>query len=38
MDRLFTKGFTQNFKERYHHKGKESPRSNPENCISEEAP
>ena len=32
-----TKGFTQNFKERYHHKRKRSQGSNPKNYLPEEA-
>ena len=38
IDRLLTKSFTQSFKERYHHKGKESQVSNLKSCLSEEAP
>ena len=38
IDPLLTKGFTQNFKERYHDKRKESHRLNLKNCILEEAP
>ena len=38
-DRLLTKGFTEIFKERYHHKkNKEIQGSFPENCLPEEAP
>ena len=33
----FTKDFTQNFKERYHHKRKESQALNPKNGLPEEA-
>ena len=38
IDCLLTKGFIQNFKERYHHKRKESQGSNLKNCLPEEAP
>ena len=38
IDRLLTKDFSQNFKERYHHKRKESQGSNPKNYLPEEAP
>ena len=38
IDCLLTKVFTQNFKERYHHKREESQRSNLKNCLPEEAP
>ena len=38
IDRLLTKSFTQNFKERYHHKRKESQVSNLKNCLPEEVP
>ena len=37
-DCLLTKGFTQNFKERYYHKRGESQGSNLENCLPKEAP
>ena len=38
IDCLLTKGFTQIFKERYHHKRKESQGSNTRNFFPEEAP
>ena len=38
IDRLLTKSFTQNFKERYHHKRKENQVSNMKNFLPEEAP
>ena len=38
IDRLLTKSFTQTFKERYHHKRKESQVSNLKNFLPEEAP
>ena len=37
IDRLLTKGFTQIFKERHHHKRKESQESNTKNSLPEEA-
>ena len=37
MDRLLTQDFSQNFKERNHHKRKESQGSNPKNCLPGEA-
>ena len=38
IDRLVTKSFTQNFKERYHHKRKENKVSNMKHFLPEEAP
>ena len=38
IDCLLTKSFTQNFRERYHHKRKKSQVSNLKNCLPEEAP
>ena len=38
IDRPLTKSFIQNFKERYHHKRKESQVSNLKNFLPEEAP
>ena len=38
IDRLLIKSFTQNFKERYHHKRKENQVSNMKNFLPEEAP
>ena len=38
IDCLLTKSFTQTFKERYHHKRKESQVSNLKNFLPEEAP
>ena len=35
---MFSKRFTQNFKERYHLKRKESEGSNPKNCLPEQVP
>ena len=37
IDRLLTKSFTPNFKERYRHKRKESQVSNLKSCLPEEA-
>ena len=38
IDCLLTKSFTQNFKEKYYHKRKESRVSNLKNCLPEEPP
>ena len=38
IDRLLTESFTQNLKERYHHKRKESQVSNLKHFLPEEAP
>ena len=35
---LLTKSYTHKFKKRYHHKRKESQRSDPKNCLPETAP
>ena len=38
IDRLLTKRFTQNFKERCHNSRKESQGSNRKNCLPQKAP